>query len=365
MSTQPIDYDSLAAQHGGTAAVDYDALAAQHGGVASAPEKAPDERSFLEKAATQPSQFSHANPLRYLDELGQGMAQGAQMLAHPIDTARKIYKTATTPIDHDPAGDVPLSEGLGNVADTLAQGYGQTATMAGASKAISASKGLALGAAKRGVLLGRTPEAAYESALKPSTTLSEGQRAKLVQTGLQEGIPVSKAGLATISEKISDLADSVSQKIQAGAGRGVTVDPFKVAGRLADTADSFRTQVNPEADINAVANAGNEFLRNNKSPYPSRCSTGNEARHLPPVRKEGLRRSGDSISRSPESACSWNQRRTGGTNPRNRAIERSRRPLARFAADTGARSGPHWQPSTPRNRHTDYCGSGEGCHWQL
>lgn len=35
MSASTIDYDSLAAQHGGTAMVDYDALAAQHGGSAS------------------------------------------------------------------------------------------------------------------------------------------------------------------------------------------------------------------------------------------------------------------------------------------------------------------------------------------
>lgn len=34
MSPQPIDYDALAAQHGGTAVVDYDALAAEHGGTA-------------------------------------------------------------------------------------------------------------------------------------------------------------------------------------------------------------------------------------------------------------------------------------------------------------------------------------------
>lgn len=35
MSTSTIDYDALAAQHGGSAQIDYDALAAQHGGSAS------------------------------------------------------------------------------------------------------------------------------------------------------------------------------------------------------------------------------------------------------------------------------------------------------------------------------------------
>ncbi len=269
MSTQPIDYDALAQQHGGTATVDYDALAAQHGGTAAESPKAPDDRSFLEKAATQPSQFSHANPLRYFDELGQGMAQGVQALQHPIDTATKIYQTATAPHQHDPSGDVPLLQGLDNVADTIAQSYGQTATMAGAGKVLGASKDLAVGGAKRAALLGRTPEGAYESALKPSTTIPDAKRASIVQTGLNEGIPVSKAGLDSLNEKLSDLQDAVSARIKAGAGAGVTVDPFKVAGRLAATEDSFRTQVNPEADINAVASSGNEFLRNNPNQIPA------------------------------------------------------------------------------------------------
>ena len=75
--------------------------------------------------ATQPSQFSHLNPLRYAEELGQGMAQGVQMLEHPINTAKQIYQIATTHVVHDPSGDVPLAQGLGKTADILAQTYGQ------------------------------------------------------------------------------------------------------------------------------------------------------------------------------------------------------------------------------------------------
>jgi hypothetical protein len=50
---KPIDYDALAAQHGGTAAVDYDALAAAHGGTAAAEEK--HEQPTLGQTLTQPT----------------------------------------------------------------------------------------------------------------------------------------------------------------------------------------------------------------------------------------------------------------------------------------------------------------------
>jgi hypothetical protein len=116
------------------------------------------------------------------------------------------------------------------------------------------------GPASRALLLGRTPEDAYQSALKPSTTLSEADRAAVVQTGLKEGIPVSKTGAEKVSDLIDNLNQQVSDVVQTDPTR--PINKFSVASRLAGTAKRFATQVNPENDMNAVADAGNEFIRN-------------------------------------------------------------------------------------------------------
>jgi len=41
-----------------------------------------------------------------------------------------------------------------------------------------------------------------------------------------------------------------------------------VASRLDQTADKFRTQVNPDADLSAIQAAKDEFLKNNPNPIP-------------------------------------------------------------------------------------------------
>ena len=104
-------------------------------GAAPPAESAPPQQSFLQKAATQPSQFSHANPLRYLDELGQGMAQGVQAIRHPIDTAQRMYQSMTDTSRYQQ----PADTSVGGTLDQLFQGYGQAAVAAplvkGAGKA--------------------------------------------------------------------------------------------------------------------------------------------------------------------------------------------------------------------------------------
>lgn len=116
-------------------------------------------------------------------------------------------------------------------------------------------------------LLGRTPEEAYQSALKPSTTIPPAKVQSIVQTGLKEGIPVSGAGLDKIGAALDDLHAKVTAEI--GAGQGKTVNPYSVASRLSDTAQTFSKQVNPNADLNAISDAGNEFLENNPGPIPA------------------------------------------------------------------------------------------------
>jgi len=110
----------------------------------------------------------------------------------------------------------------------------------------------------------------YQSTLKPgprSFTPAEVQQ--MVDTGLENKIPISKAGLAKLDALVSDLNSQIAAEIKAGSAKGATVNKFDVASRLTGTADKFATQVNPEADLNAVGEAGNEFLRNQPNDIPA------------------------------------------------------------------------------------------------
>lgn len=109
----------------------------------------------------------------------------------------------------------------------------------------------------------------YKSALKPSTTLSAQQTGKIVQAGLENKIPVSKAGLEKISNLIDDLNQNIKSTIDAGSAQGKTVNKFAVASRLGDTAQKFSTQVNPTADLNAIAESGSEFLAGQPNEIPA------------------------------------------------------------------------------------------------
>lgn len=114
-------------------------------------------------------------------------------------------------------------------------------------------------AGKRAALLGKTPEEAYQSALKPSTTLTEAERTQVVKTGLEEKLPVSKGGLQQIADRIGDLNQRIKDVIASNPNR-VVANKFQVASRLGNTVQRFANQVAPTADLNAISDVGNDFL---------------------------------------------------------------------------------------------------------
>lgn len=117
------------------------------------------------------------------------------------------------------------------------------------------------------LLLGKTPEAAYESALKPSTTLGAAERTKLAQTGLSEGVPVSQKGLEKLGSLIDDINSQIAGKIKFNPN--VPINKFKVASRLGQTAQKFSTQVSPSSDLSAISDVGNDFLNTAPNPIPA------------------------------------------------------------------------------------------------
>lgn len=209
-----------------------------------------------------------------LANIGEGVMQAGQgaynMIRHPIDTARSIAQLPGQSLQIPGAlKDIATASGrapLGEYGRIIGNAAGQTAATAAMSEAPGMIRDFVKPAASRALLLGRTPEEAYGSALKPSTTLSEAQRANLVNTGLKEGIPVSKAGLETIADKIDKLNTQIKAEIDSGTRQGVTVDPNAVAARTASTSAKFANQVNPTADLQAIDAAKQEFLQNNPNP---------------------------------------------------------------------------------------------------
>lgn len=113
------------------------------------------------------------------------------------------------------------------------------------------------------------PERMYQSALKPSTTLGTEAVHNIVQTGLENKIPVSAAGAEKLTGLINDLSDKVKQQIQTGSNAGATIDPQAVATRADQIKSKFATQVNPNSDLSAIDAARQEFLNNNPSPIPA------------------------------------------------------------------------------------------------
>lgn len=132
------------------------------------------------------------------------------------------------------------------------------------SKGIAAVKNAAAPAAQA------VAERMYQSSLKPSVaSYSTSEVKNMVRTGLENEIPVSAGGAAKLGDLVQDLNQKIRAQIAAGTSEGATVNKFKVASRLSDTAQKFETQVTPEADLQAVSDAGNEFLRNQPAEIPA------------------------------------------------------------------------------------------------
>lgn len=200
---------------------------------------------------------------RIISGVGSGMAPMAAMAAPAVAAAAPV-STA-------------LSVGGGavgsKVAGAAAEGLGATPDQKALAEDVGGFAGGYAGAkipglAGKAALLGKTPEEAYQSALKPSTAMNPAVRDRAVQTGLQERIPVNTKGLEAIGDRIDDLNQQIADKISEGSSQGVTVDRGKVASRLGQTASKFSNQVNPQADLKAISDSGKEFLNSQPLQIP-------------------------------------------------------------------------------------------------
>jgi hypothetical protein len=127
----------------------------------------------------------------------------------------------------------------------------------GVGNQAQAFRGAASGTAKR----------LYQSALKPSTTLTPAERSGIIQTGLEQKIHVSEAGADRLSALLTDL--QAKTKAIIATNPDAPINKFAVASRLNAPAARAANQVNPVGDLNAIARAGNEFLREQPAEIPA------------------------------------------------------------------------------------------------
>jgi hypothetical protein len=149
--------------------------------------------------------------LNQAQKFGAGAIQGAtQPIAHPLDTLEGVGHALAHPID---TGKAVIAQAVNDPAQAAGNLVGGAVLGEAAAPVARAAGNIAGKPVARALLLGKTPEGAYESALKPSTTLSDAQRGALVKTGLENSIPVSRGGLETIGDRIDALNQAVKGEI--------------------------------------------------------------------------------------------------------------------------------------------------------
>ena len=185
--------------------------------------------------------------------IGTMAAGAATKVPGAIGTVAKALSGAASIGFAGKGGADILEAGTANTPEAWQQRLAGGAQLAGGMAGAQAS-------AKDLLTAPKTAADLYASALKPSTTLAAAERAKRVQTGLANEIPVSEAGADKLNSLVQDLRNKVSGTIASNPA--ATVNKYAVASRLGDTAKKFSNQVTPEADLQAIGEAGNEFLRN-------------------------------------------------------------------------------------------------------
>jgi hypothetical protein len=153
-------------------------------------------------------------------------------------------------------------------APAALQGNPEAAESALLGGAEAAGAGAGLGAVRPSVggnqVLARR---LYQSALKPSTTLEPAERAAILQTGLEKGIPVSEAGATKIASSLADLQNQVKATIARNPNAPISTQA--VASRLNPVMQRAAQQVNPMGDLGTISDVGQEFTGTHPGQIPA------------------------------------------------------------------------------------------------
>lgn len=191
------------------------------------------------------------------------------MFVHPFDTATAVGKTVADVANPARFGPPQIAKDMyHSVADSpdkLKSLVGLGGEVIGGMGAGEATAPVIAGALRTAVpligkaaLLGKTPEEAYTSALKPSPSLPAATRAQIVDTALKNEVPVSKGGLEKLQDKVDTLNQAIKDEIAKEPNR--PIDPNSVATRADAAKARFATQVNAQPDLNAIEASRQQFL---------------------------------------------------------------------------------------------------------
>lgn len=100
-------------------------------------------------------------------------------------------------------------------------------------------------------------KAVMQSALKPTVAdLKSGKAARAVDTLLEEGINPTQGGVAKLQKHIDEIGTQVDDLI---ANSTATINKADVGSHLRSTWDSFKKQVNPQADLETIRKSWDAF----------------------------------------------------------------------------------------------------------
>ncbi len=140
---------------------------------------------------------------------------------------------------------------------TSMQAAGDIATQAGVQGAAEAAGAVAA------PVMRAVGQRMMQSAVKPglkilTQAVKRGDETpRVVQTLLDEGVNVSPRGVAKLQTLLNATNDEITAAVKGASG---DISPLKVASRLTDTAKTFGRQVNPQADLEAISQVGENFL---------------------------------------------------------------------------------------------------------
>lgn len=202
----------------------------------------------------------------------------AEAAGHLMASALPVVGPAAAHAGERIGGTQPKFDKYGNVTEPgqepdIAGGLGEATGLIASS---SPKNILGPVASKAGEVAGKmipermSPEGIYQSALRPS--LAKKNLPKIdseVKTGLREGIPVSRKGLAQTDAAIEDTNAEIADKLQQKSDQfGPVVSPSAVASRVEQVRPTFAEQVNPEPDLSVLSKSKQQFLDRHTTEAP-------------------------------------------------------------------------------------------------
>lgn len=242
----------MAAQVADLAALETALVNADKAGDASAARILASEIQLQRAKAMQPDAVAEPAPQGVLQNMGAGFMgamRGAGTAIGALDALG--YKAGGAVTD--------AMAGTKDATGRTASPEGAAATGAAVNAIVSGLPAIAGNVYNLGGGLIRSgAERVMQSALKPGVRdLLSGKADRAVGTLLDEGINVTRGG----AEKLRGLGNQANAEAQAAlANSTATVDKNAVASRLGDVERRFQSQVNPQADLNAIQDADTAFL---------------------------------------------------------------------------------------------------------